>query len=491
MSLRLLSKNHHTLIFLICLIILFIFLRTYRLSSDLLIHFDQGLHALGSYRIWHDHQFKLLGHQTDVDGLFHGPFYYLLMAIPYALSGGNPFAASLFQILLEALSLPLFYLAVRRMFNQQTAMISLLFYSLSHGMIGYSRWLSNVTPILPLSNLLLFLLAYLDEIKPSIFAISSGLVVGLIAQLNAAIGFPLFFTIPFIVRKKIPLVLIPAYLLAVVLPAIPQMLFELRHGFVITKAFIKFSTGSGQGFSFPFVTIFNNLRVLVEEADKIIAYRLLLPVAAILLFSLYILLTKTKKTWLLFYLLLPVILYGLFGRGAIGFFYIYLFPPIIAIVINSLLHLPRLVSPISIALLIAINLFHNRLLLSPNPGLTPIGTHNLITLRDRLSIIDWMYQKADGKAFSYWVYTIPYYLQEPWDYQFLWYGQPHYGYLPEKTGSFSPGDLKTSKIFFAIYEPDWNNPNRLLTWQDEVNKNFKTIKDSFSSHDAYVDLYQL
>jgi hypothetical protein len=105
----------------VVLIILAGVLRLWRINTDLLIHFDQGLHAFGSYQIWHDHQFKLLGHQTDVDGLFHGPFYYLLMSIPYGISGGNPVNASVFQILMEMMTLPLFYLAIKKLlFGQRS-----------------------------------------------------------------------------------------------------------------------------------------------------------------------------------------------------------------------------------------------------------------------------------------------------------------------------------------------------------------------------------
>src|SRR4030065_2342674 len=150
-------KKREPLIFFI-IIIAGLFLRFYKINTDLLFHRDQGLHSLAIWNVWHEHKFSLLGHPSDVDGLIHAPIYYWLMLPAYALSGGDPAVASLFQIIFEMLSLPFLYLAVKRLFSRSTALVTLTLYTFSYGLICSSRWLVNVTPILPLTNLFIYYL---------------------------------------------------------------------------------------------------------------------------------------------------------------------------------------------------------------------------------------------------------------------------------------------------------------------------------------------
>ena len=109
-------------LFLFSMVLVFFLIRSYHLSSDLLFHRDQGLHSLSIWQIWHEGKLSLLGHPSDVDGLFHAPIYYWLMLPVYALSGGDPAVASLFQIGLEALSLPFLFIALKRLFNSKASL---------------------------------------------------------------------------------------------------------------------------------------------------------------------------------------------------------------------------------------------------------------------------------------------------------------------------------------------------------------------------------
>ena len=124
----------------------------------------------------------------------------------------------------------------------------------------------------------------------------------------------------------------------------------------------------------------------------------------------------------------------------------------------------------------------------PNNALTPIGDRNVITIDDRKKVIDFIYQNSNGENFSVWIYTIPYYQDYPWEYLFLTYAKNKYGYLPEKTSSFSKNDLKTSKYFFDIYEVDHDNQEKQKHWFDEVLKNFGKTESYFNSHDIHVEM---
>ena len=152
------------------------------------------------------------------------------------------------------------------------------------------------------------------------------------------------------------------------------------------------------------------------------------------------------------------------------------------------MNLPKLFKFVTILIILLLNLFLIKNVYKPNNALIPIGDRNVITLQDRENVIDWMYKKTDGKNFSFWIYTLPYFQDYPWEYLFLTYAKDRYEYLPERSGSFSPNDLKTSVHFFNVYEVDHDNLSRQDVWFGEVEKNFGETVDSFSSNDIHVEL---
>lgn len=470
------------------MVLIFFFLRSYHLSSDLLFHRDQGLHSLSIWQIWHEGKLSLLGHPSDVDGLTHAPIYYWLMLPAYALSGGDPAIASLFQIGLEALSLPFLFLALKRLFNTKTARLTLILYAFSYGLISYSRWLVNVTPIFALTNFLLFFLSFKKQNQKTLFI--SALLVGVITQCNAAIGIFLFPFLLWFYLRSFKLSKLLLLLLGFFLPALPLFIFELRHNFVLTNALLGFS-GGGQGIGLPFRTLITNTDVFFTELSHILSYPFAWLAVILFLLGLFQVRHLKSKNLIYAYLLIPFISLSFFQRGAISFFFVSLFSLSLAVIAHLISSLPRLLMLITLSVLIYLNLFNLPQIYQPTNALIPIGNANLITLQDRKNTLDWMYQQSDGQPFSVWFYTIPYFQEEVWDYMFLWYGQKQYGYLPEKTSSFSPNDLQDSKTFFAVWEPDVDQPTKLNSWHQEVINNFGYPVDEFNTHDLWMKKYDI
>lgn len=475
-------------LFLLSVVVVFFLLRSYHLSSDLLFHRDQGLHSLSIWRIWHEGKLSLLGHPSDVDGLFHAPIYYWLMLPAYALSGGDPAVASLFQIGLEALSLPFLFFALKRLFNSKTAYLTLILYTFSYGLICYSRWLVNVTPIFALTNLLLFFLSFERQNQKTLFV--SALLVGVITQCNAAIGIFLFpFLLWFYLRPfKFPKLILLFF--GFLLPAFPLLVFELRHNFVLTNALFGFSAGR-QGLGLPFKTLISNTSVFFTEMSHLISYPFFWPAVILFLLGLFKVRRLKSKTFIYAYLFIPFISLAFFQRGAISFFFVSLFPLSLAVIAYFISSLSHLFMAIIIFSFMCLNVSSLPLIYQPTNALIPIGNANIITLQDRKNVIDWMYIRSDGDPFSVWFYTIPYFQEEVWDYMFLWYGQKEYGYLPERTSSFSRSDLRESKLFFAVWEPDVDQPTKLDSWHQDVINNFGDSVGDFNTHDLWVRKYQL
>src|SRR5436190_11008047 len=85
------------------MIIVFIFLaafliRIIRIWDFLFFGFEQGRDLQIVQKIYELKDFVLVGPSTSIGGVFHGPWYYYILAIPASLGNGNPLATSIFLI---------------------------------------------------------------------------------------------------------------------------------------------------------------------------------------------------------------------------------------------------------------------------------------------------------------------------------------------------------------------------------------------------------
>lgn len=105
-----LAKKISISLILLTLLLAF-FLRIYRVWDLLDFHYDQGRGAMVIWNLWHNGKFFLIGPVTGLPGIFLGPFYYYLIAIPYLIGGGNPVYPSIFLSSLVTLGLFFLYKA--------------------------------------------------------------------------------------------------------------------------------------------------------------------------------------------------------------------------------------------------------------------------------------------------------------------------------------------------------------------------------------------
>lgn len=145
---------------LIALFLLSFAVRCFRLNDFLFFGFEQGRDAQIIENIYKLKDFVLIGPSTSIGGVFHGPWYYYLMTIPYGLGMGNPLAASLFLSLLGSFIPIIMYFLSKDLFKSRswgiaTAIITLF----SYEYILYARWLSNVS-LAPLFIALSFLMLW-------------------------------------------------------------------------------------------------------------------------------------------------------------------------------------------------------------------------------------------------------------------------------------------------------------------------------------------
>jgi 4-amino-4-deoxy-L-arabinose transferase-like glycosyltransferase len=150
----------HRLVYALLLLILLgsLFIRVYRVGELLQFYYDQGRDALVIWDLWHKGKPFLIGPITGLTGIFLGPFYYYLIAPFYLIGGGNPMYPAIFLSFLSVCALLVIYYLGWQMQSRVTGLIAATIGGFSYYMMIAGRWLSNPTPILFTSTLLLLCL---------------------------------------------------------------------------------------------------------------------------------------------------------------------------------------------------------------------------------------------------------------------------------------------------------------------------------------------
>lgn len=251
-----LRSRRTELFFLVVLFVFSLAIRWYHLSDNLFFGFEQGRDATIVQNIYLHHDFKLVGPQTDVPGIFHGAYYFYVMLLPWILSGGNPLALSFFLVVLSSTVPVIAYFFAKDVFKKQPwPMLTAILVAVSYECILYARWLSNVTPAIPLIFLAYYFLWKYRERKKFVFFLMAAVVAVLAMQFEIILvlcfGFALLFLFIF---KIVPLPSAKNLLLTVVTSAIfflPHLLFNFRNNNIMVNAVFHFAgdNKSAQPFS--------------------------------------------------------------------------------------------------------------------------------------------------------------------------------------------------------------------------------------------------
>ena len=112
------------------------------------------------------------------------------------------------------------------------------------------------------------------------------------------------------------------------------------------------------------------------------------------------------------------------------------------------------------------------------------------SVRGQKDVLDYIYQDAKWKNFSYFAYTPPVY-DYIWQYNFWWYGQKKYGFLPKNfqigvpllgIGHQVAPPAENEGTFYLIIEPDFERPWAPNGWKESFIKIGKKISSkSFQS----------
>jgi 4-amino-4-deoxy-L-arabinose transferase-like glycosyltransferase len=244
-------------VFVIGLVLMFaLFLRLVNLPNVLVYTFDQGRDMLAAQSIAQG-DIRLLGPVTGgLGGLYLGPFYFYFLVPGFILSGGSPVGTTIWLSIIYTLTLPLAYAILRPLVSKRLALLGLFLLVLSPGSIREARVLWN--PSLAVPTLLVSWFFLLKSKNHPILLVPALFAYGLMLQTELAYGIllgPVYLWWIFVhspLRKLIPTffasssqtlyswLTIMLSFAAAATTLLPQVVFELKNNFLMTKSFISY-----------------------------------------------------------------------------------------------------------------------------------------------------------------------------------------------------------------------------------------------------------
>lgn len=440
---------------------------------------------------------RLIGPTTAIDGFYNGPGWYYLLSIPFVLSGGDPYAAILMEIILWAIG-GYFLLMLTYRFYGLLAMIAVSsIWLFSNFIILGTQYSFNPNPTLFLTPVFVyFLLRYLETGK-LLFSILSWFLVGIFLHFEIVVGIfmPVVIILAIILLKKTNYLKSKNFywgLVAYFTTFMPQILFELTHGFFLTKSLLAYRSSShgiiGQ-------TIFERSWSILKSfydifLPTLMNFKLFTNLILIILGALCIKALKEKKLvkdnlTLIAMLITLLPLIGLIplkvelmrwhlNGSVIGAIFL------IGWVIYSLqnIKLGKLFAWLLIGMIVTFSIQNA----FDYVRAAERGGGGNSHLRVELSAIDYVYRESQGKNFKVYTY-LPSVYDWPYQYLFWWHGLKKYGYTPEEY-AYAPnkppyvpgkenlgggGSPESSGLIYLIKEPDqggirhlWENTFRDL-----------------------------
>lgn len=458
-----------------------LFLRCYRQTELLGFYFDQGRDAKIAAEIISLKNFPAIGPTTGINGLFLGPFWFYLITPGYFFGSGDPAIASYFICFLESLTIPLIYFLLKKYWSLKSAIFGSVFWSFSYYLIRSSRWFSNPSP-LPLFVVLiiLFLVKIFEEKKSKYWPIVF-ILVGLSLQLEAASAvffIPIILFLALINFNDIKKVKFKTWLLSVIsfgVLLLPQLAFEIKNKFLITKNFIGFLTGkvnSDTGRSWAIPTIEFALKriktyydVFFSKLDTNVTWVsfLFLIIFAISLIFLIVRNRKNKFLQIIIcWLFIPLVLL-LFFVGNYGNLYDYyltgFFP---AFIILFAVSLTSLLSYFSMVIILYLFLAGNLPFIKNYVTAGTDGPEHISLGNQKQSVLK-ICRETKSKKYNVDIYVPPV-IAHSYDYLFSWF-------ISQK--KCDPQQDSQVSLLYTLYEVDPPHPERLSVWlkrQESIGK---------------------
>jgi 4-amino-4-deoxy-L-arabinose transferase-like glycosyltransferase len=475
-------------IFVSLVFLLAYFLRVLFLPQNALTFgYDQARDAYQSLAIANG-DIKIQGPSASIPGLYHGVFYYYVLAPAYLLGAGNPIVAAYWIALLNAVTVFLiFYLTYRLCRSYRAALVASFLFAISFESTQYAVWLSNPTiAVWTLPLYYIGLWVWLKENK-NWGTIVAGIGLGLSIQAEI---FLLYHIVPglFILwlgRSKVTKREIGKLLFALTLSVSTMILTEIKFGFRGLGGFLQLA-GSSETVGFAGKSFGDYLTLYLNQIGRVMAYSTYpgnVWIGALFVFTLLGIAfyqwtsqlkekQKSELSWQPFLLawILSHILVVSVGGTSTPFLLVGIAPAICILVGIFVARISRS-NRVFAAFLIFVMLYGNlTMIMRENKrGQTIFAIQKDMLLSKQLAAIDYTYDSADNEKFSINTLTSPLWVNIVWTYLYNWHGQSKYRYVPEWHGRDQVGQINSletetvqRKLNYLILEPMAGIPQRYL-----------------------------
>ncbi len=464
--------------FIFTILLLAFVVRVYNLGNLLGFYFDQGRDALVIWDFVHNGKLFLIGPTTGIAGIFRGPWYYWLITPFYFLGHGNPVFPSVFLALTTVIGIFLLYKLVEQVGGRTAGVIAIVIAGFSYYFVYAARWLSNPTPMFVISMILLSSICLVIDGKKWAWivvgaSIGMAMQFGSAAEVFYAPGILLFVILQ---RRFLPSVKTGVLsLIALSLAFVPQVIFDIKHGFILSHNIINFLSAE-QNFKLPFWEVvkirlpfyFNTFFVNIFPSDSRLSEIFLMFLILLTFLERKILFKNQKFIAALTLFAAPLIgmLFfqgnsgNVYGYYFTGYYFIFVFLVALILGVSFKKPLGMIVTAIFLILFLKDNLkLINTYFISQS------NDPKAITLANQKSTIDWIYKDAGNRDFNVDVYVPPV-IPYAYDYLFKWLGTEVYKKIPQDN---------VVPLLYTVSEADPDHPDRVKAWSDRQ-KGIATIQ---------------
>lgn len=247
-------KQYWEYLFLAFFVLIAGVLRFYHIIRLEFFTYDQARDALFVKRMIVDREWRLLGTQTSLPGMYLPPFYYYTIAIVLWFSRLNPVGIDIYSALIGVMSVPLVFFVANKIFGRPAGVFSAGIFAVSPLVVELTRraWNPNTLPFFILVTFY-FVYQFFKEQKVKDFLLAFvfyGYCLSL--HFGAWTLMPLFILIWFygLFKKKTRWSGLLGGLAILFFFVSPLLIFELRHNFFLTsQAKVFFFDGGHVGTS--------------------------------------------------------------------------------------------------------------------------------------------------------------------------------------------------------------------------------------------------
>ena len=506
---------------------------------------DQGRDMVDMRHMVVTHTPRLVGPTTSINGVLLGPFWYYFNLAPFIVGEGDPSYIVYWQILWYQLSVVILWFVLKKNHPSLALIVSVLLLLMPTG-FNTARYFWNANSMVFFTILYFAALIWAlfpdskvenpkDVIPKNISSLRTpptagcgnlyessnfrllilGLISGLAMQIEAAFGilfFPFAFlyfvissslrrtvgwqSIKHIFKNSIPLIA------GFGLTLLPQVLFELKHGFIMTKILLREFSGQGTmlgekiTFAEKVAQRWEHLQLLILRSTHLppnyVPYLYLF--ALVIFLYVYIITKKSKseaiKLWSLsfWFTLFATVFYLLFPQKLKEWYTLGLSIPLVLFFgcfLSYLWERKSIIIKTLIVVLMGMAVYYS--LKSQWDYTRDVAwkpSDDRSNMRNEIAALDWVYQNAEGKGFKVYSY-LPSVYDFPYNHLFWWYGNHKYGYEPLET-AYLPGqpeyirdvdkiwinkrDSGSQDLTFLIIEEDMDMPKRTEVWLGNFSK---------------------